>query len=215
MIGARSDYDAGKASGITGGRSRGVAAHPRVATFQRQRAQSALSDLCRRARPRRPERVKAYTIATEVFGRDAKFDPQLDSIVRIEAGRLRRALERCYLTDGRASHLRIDIPSGGYVPLFIAAEPVDVPKASRGPPRGARSSLRGARPCRRGPSSRAWCPTGPLGRRPDEIDRGGDAGGGRRRPLRRRPQPRAGRVPHRGMGPAGPGRAPRRPLAPQ
>ena len=40
------------------------------------------------------DRIKAYSIATAVFGRDERFDPQLDSIVRIEAGRLRRALER-------------------------------------------------------------------------------------------------------------------------
>ena len=64
------------------------------------------------------DRIKAYTIATEVFGRDPKFDPQLDSIVRIEAGRLRRAIERYYLTDGRASRVRIEIPRGGYVPVF-------------------------------------------------------------------------------------------------
>jgi TolB-like protein len=83
----------------------------------------------------RTDRIKAYTIATEVFGRDAKFDPQLDSIVRIEAGRLRRSLERYYLTDGRTSHLRIDIPRGGYVPIFDFAEPVRVPHASAGPPR--------------------------------------------------------------------------------
>ena len=38
------------------------------------------------------DRIKAYMIATEVFGRGPKFDPQLDSIVRIEAGRLRRSL---------------------------------------------------------------------------------------------------------------------------
>ena len=71
----------------------------------------------------RTDRIKAYTIATEVFGRDPKFDPQLDSIVRIEAGRLRRSLERYYLTDGRTSRLRIDIPRGGYVPVFGSAEP--------------------------------------------------------------------------------------------
>ncbi|MBS7813799.1 hypothetical protein, partial [Roseococcus pinisoli] len=41
----------------------------------------------------RSARVKAYTIATTVFRRDASFDPQLDSIVRIEAGRIRRSLE--------------------------------------------------------------------------------------------------------------------------
>ena len=49
----------------------------------------------------RAERIKAYNIATTVFGRDDRFDPQLDSIVRIEAGRLRRSLERYYLTSGR------------------------------------------------------------------------------------------------------------------
>ena len=42
----------------------------------------------------RAERIKAYNIATTVFGRDDRFDPQLNSVVRIEAGRLRRSLER-------------------------------------------------------------------------------------------------------------------------
>ena len=83
----------------------------------------------------RAERIKAYAIATAVFGRDEGFDPQLDSIVRIEAGRLRRSLERYYLTDGRASHLRIDIPRGGYVPVF-----------GRTDPRRSGAGLRTARP---------------------------------------------------------------------
>jgi len=83
----------------------------------------------------RTGRIKAYTIATEVFGRDPKFDPQLDSIVRIEAGRLRRSLERYYLTDGRTSHLRIDIPRGGYAPLFVRADPVALEHSLAGSPR--------------------------------------------------------------------------------
>jgi adenylate cyclase len=66
----------------------------------------------------RADRIKAFSIATSVFGRDERFDPQVDSIVRIEAGRLRRSLERYYLTDGRTSHVRIDIPRGGYAPVF-------------------------------------------------------------------------------------------------
>ena len=83
----------------------------------------------------RTDRIKAYTIATEVFGRDPKFDPQLDSIVRIEAGRLRRSLERYYLTDGRTSPLRIDIPRGGYAPVFVCADPVALPHSLAGSPR--------------------------------------------------------------------------------
>ncbi|WP_378946149.1 adenylate cyclase [Mesorhizobium sp. ANAO-SY3R2] len=61
--------------------------------------------------------IKGYTIAIEVFGRDETFT-QDDPVVRIEAGRLRRALERYYLVSGQDDPIRIDIPKGGYVPLF-------------------------------------------------------------------------------------------------
>jgi adenylate cyclase len=82
----------------------------------------------------RAERIKAYSIATSVFGRDEAFDPQLDSIVRIEAGRLRRSLERYYLTDGRDSVLRIEVPRGAYVPVFREARPTPRGQATGGPP---------------------------------------------------------------------------------
>lgn len=66
----------------------------------------------------RTERIKAYSIATSVFGRDASFDPQTDPIIRIEASRLRRSLERYYLTAGKRDPIRIEIPKGSYVPTF-------------------------------------------------------------------------------------------------
>ena len=66
----------------------------------------------------RGDRIKAYSIAVEVFGRDVSFDPQTDPIVRIEAGHLRRALERYYLTAGQCDPVLIAIPKGGYVPTF-------------------------------------------------------------------------------------------------
>lgn len=72
----------------------------------------------------RAVRIKAYSIATEVFDRSDSFDPQNDPIVRIEAGRLRRALERYYLTAGIADALVITIPKGGYVPVFSEREPL-------------------------------------------------------------------------------------------
>ena len=56
------------------------------------------------------ERIKAYNIATIVFGRDDSFDPQLDPVVRMEARRLRRSLERFYLVEGEGSTLRIGCP---------------------------------------------------------------------------------------------------------
>ena len=68
----------------------------------------------------RGDRLKAYTIATDALGRDANFDPQTDPIVRVEAGRLRRALEQYYATDGRTDPLVIDLPTGRYMPAFRA-----------------------------------------------------------------------------------------------
>ena len=66
----------------------------------------------------RGDRLKAFTIATDALGRDANFDPQTDPIVRVEAGRLRRALEQYYATDGRNDPVAIDLPTGHYVPVF-------------------------------------------------------------------------------------------------
>ncbi|MCL7938622.1 MAG: hypothetical protein M8844_10700 [marine benthic group bacterium] len=62
--------------------------------------------------------LKGYTVATRVFGRNESFDPSSDPIVRIEAGRLRRVLERYYLVAGERDPIRIDIPKGRYVPRF-------------------------------------------------------------------------------------------------
>jgi hypothetical protein len=71
----------------------------------------------------RAERIKAYAIGTEVFERSAEFDAQGDPVVRIEAGRLRRALERYYLSEGRSDPVVITIPKGGYVPHFAWRAP--------------------------------------------------------------------------------------------
>ena len=67
----------------------------------------------------RSDRLKGYTIATQVFGRDQEFDSQIDPIVSVQANKLRRALEHYYLTDGKNDSIIIDIPKGTYVPVFI------------------------------------------------------------------------------------------------
>jgi adenylate cyclase len=66
----------------------------------------------------RASQVKGYTIAVAVYGRAETFDPQVDPIVRVEAGRLRRALEHYYLTAGKNDPVRLKIPKGSYVPTF-------------------------------------------------------------------------------------------------
>jgi adenylate cyclase len=62
--------------------------------------------------------IKGYTVATQVFGRSEDFDQATDPIVSIQANKLRRALERYYLTAGKHDPIRIDIPKGTYVPAF-------------------------------------------------------------------------------------------------
>lgn len=68
----------------------------------------------------RRKTLNQTTIATSVFGRKADFDPVLDPIVRIQAGRLRRSLERYYLLAGKEDPVRIEIPKGTYFPVFVA-----------------------------------------------------------------------------------------------
>ncbi len=63
--------------------------------------------------------IKGYTVATQVLGRKADFDPNLDPIVRIQAGRLRRALEQYYRGQGKSDGVVvIKVPKGSYVPVF-------------------------------------------------------------------------------------------------
>jgi hypothetical protein len=85
---------------------------PRLVAFLRYVVDHALT--C--PRPRHP--LKGYTIAVEALGRHPDFDPVSDPIVRVEATRLRRALARYYAGEGRADPVRIDLPVGGYRPVF-------------------------------------------------------------------------------------------------
>lgn len=66
----------------------------------------------------RADFLKAFTIANLVFGREASFDPQNDPVVRVEASRIRKALERYYLVAGQMDDVVITLPKGGYVPHF-------------------------------------------------------------------------------------------------
>lgn len=95
----------------------------------------------------RGERLKAYSIATQVLGRGADFDPQQDSIVRVEIGRLRQALERYYLTDGKDDPLVISIPKGQYRPVFAENEPVPAVATSPAPRRRWRPAMVAALLC--------------------------------------------------------------------
>ena len=70
--------------------------------------------------------IKAYTIAIAAFGRNKDFDPQLDPIVRIEAGKLRKALE-IYFFNHSQDRVQILIPKGTYVPTFSYSQLISDP----------------------------------------------------------------------------------------
>src|ERR1700745_1100334 len=62
--------------------------------------------------------LKEYQIATEVFGRPADFDPQLDSTIRVQAGRLRMKLAEYYSAEGAGDPITVELPKGTYVLSF-------------------------------------------------------------------------------------------------
>lgn len=66
----------------------------------------------------RADRLKGFSIAVAVFGRDETFDSQNDPVVRLEARRLRRDLDGYYATAGGSDTIRISVPKGGYAPEF-------------------------------------------------------------------------------------------------
>lgn len=86
------------------------------------RLRSFLSFVVEEAMAGRTEQIKAYTIAVSVFGRPKDFDSMLDPIVRIEAGKLRKLLERYYLIHENDPVI-IKIPLGTYIPVFIPGNP--------------------------------------------------------------------------------------------
>ncbi len=62
--------------------------------------------------------VKEHQIATEVFGRLSDFDPQVDSLVRVQAGRLRSKLAAYYESEGVEDQILVDLPKGSYALTF-------------------------------------------------------------------------------------------------
>jgi hypothetical protein len=65
--------------------------------------------------------LKEYQIATEVFGRPSDFDPHLDSLVRVQAGRLRAKLAEYYASEGTEDPIVVEMPKGTYTLVFHQA----------------------------------------------------------------------------------------------
>ena len=79
------------------------------------------------------DQLKEYVVGVEVFDRDGNYDPRLDSIVRVEAGRLRTRLDQYYNGEGAGSPIRINLPRGGYSAQFDDARAPKAPQAPQAP----------------------------------------------------------------------------------
>jgi hypothetical protein len=75
--------------------------------------------------------LKERTIGIEVFGRSTSYEPSDDATVRVKAGEVRKRLGLYYSEQGRNNAIRIELPSGTYVPEFrVVAQTVAAPPAA-------------------------------------------------------------------------------------
>lgn len=95
--------------------------------------------------------LKEYQIATEVFGRPHDFDPQHDSTIRVQAGRLRLKLAEYYSTEGAEDDLVVEIPKGTYVVSFHNRALLPAKARLAGSPSLSQKSLTEGKPARRWP----------------------------------------------------------------
>ncbi len=82
------------------------------------RLTSLLDFIVRETLAGRSHLLKGFNIANQVFGRDENFDARTDPLVRVQANRLRKALERFYLLSGKNEEIRITVPKGSYAAVF-------------------------------------------------------------------------------------------------
>lgn len=106
--------------------SQAFAASPKMGRFLRFVVEAKLTG--------QASRVKAYSIGVEVFDRSPGFDPGADSIVRVNAIRLRGLLDAYYAGEGREDPVRFLLAKGSYVPEFAEAR-APGPAVGTGPAR--------------------------------------------------------------------------------
>lgn len=77
-----------------------------------------LSYLCEKTFTGESAHIKEYSVGLDVFDRRESFDQDTDSIVRVQANRLRKRLAEYYASEGAAHPVHITVPIGQYIPVF-------------------------------------------------------------------------------------------------
>ena len=109
-----------------------------------KRSQEFLRYVVEHALSGQGEMLKERTIGIEVFGRPTSYDPSDDATVRVKAGEVRKRLGLYYSSEGAHNPVRIELPSGTYVPEFqTPAAPTPIPIVPvKAPARKTRFSVR-------------------------------------------------------------------------
>jgi hypothetical protein len=71
--------------------------------------------------------ITEQRIGTQIFNRTTDYNPGEDNIVRSYARLLRKRLDKYFEGEGLEEPLRVDIPRGGYVPVFVRGFGVQEP----------------------------------------------------------------------------------------
>jgi hypothetical protein len=95
---------------------------------------NVLTYICEKYFEGAAEQIKEYNVAVEALGRPAEFDQKHNSIVRVEAHRLRKRLREYYESEGASHRVLIHIPCGQYAPQFVRRP---LPERSLGVPSSA------------------------------------------------------------------------------
>jgi TolB-like protein/Flp pilus assembly protein TadD len=104
------------------------------ATFRQvDRLKRFLNFIVNEAVEGRGDQLKEYVIGVQVFDKDSSFDPRADPIVRVQARRLRSRLVRYYREEGGTDAVVIELPKGGYGPVFRNRETAGPGRRTTGP----------------------------------------------------------------------------------
>ncbi len=86
-------------------------------------AAKLLRFVCERYFRNASEAVTEYEVGVHALGRRSTFDPQQDSIVRVEAHRVRKRLQEYYSNEGASHPIKIVLARGQYAPQFLRPGP--------------------------------------------------------------------------------------------
>jgi len=111
-----------------------------------ERLTSFLRYIVTEAMEGRGSRLKGYNVALSVFSRGEHFDPQTNSVVRVEATRLRKQLAAYYAGAGAEDPIEIRVNRGTYVPEFVDRVPLETENEGAEAPAEEPAPLAGSRP---------------------------------------------------------------------